>query len=79
MIECQQNFNCGGVCVTPEQVAARLCAACQETIDMVQQRTDAITEAATELLDILDAAANVEEPHSAQREWMERLRAALAA
>lgn len=79
MIECQQNFNCGGVCVTPEQVAARLCAACQETIDMVHQRTEAIVEAATELLEVLDAAAHEEEPLPGQRKWMERLRAALAA
>lgn len=47
--------------------------------EVVSLRTAAIVDAATELLDVLDAAANVDEPSPEQREWMERLRTALAA
>lgn len=79
MKECLFHINCGGLCTTPEQVAAGLCIACHEEAVMVRQRTDAIVDAATDLLEALDAAANVEEPYPHTRELMERLRVALAA
>lgn len=82
MNECQFHNNCGGYCETPEQVAANLCGDCQDAERMdeaVRLRNVAIVEAAAELLDVLDAAANVDEPSSDQRVWMERLRIALAA
>ncbi len=65
MNECQFHNNCGGYCGTPEQLVSNLCADCQdaEQIDEgVRLRAVAIVEAATELLDVLDAAANVYEP-----------------
>ena len=82
MSECQFHNNCGGYCDTPEQVAANQCEDCQDAERMdeaVRLRTAAIVEAATELLDVLDAAANVDEPSPDQRVWMERLRTALGA
>ncbi|CAD0264263.1 conserved hypothetical protein [Pseudomonas veronii] len=82
MNECQFHNNCGGYCETSEQVAANLCEDCQDAAQMdeaVRLRTIAIVDAATELLDVLDAAANVDEPSPEQRVWMERLRIALAA
>lgn len=82
MSKCQYHSHCGSYCETPEQVAASLCEDCLDAERMgeaVRLRTAAIVEAATELLDVLDAAANVEEPHSDQRAWMERLRTTLAA
>ncbi|MEE4220311.1 hypothetical protein V2I93_04240 [Pseudomonas viridiflava] len=82
MTECQFHNNCGGYCESPEQVAINLCENCQDAEQMneaVRLRTAAIVDAATELLDVLDAASNVDEPSAEQREWMERLRTALAA
>ena len=82
MNECQLHNNCGGYCETPVQVATNLCEDCQDAERMdeaVHLRNVTIVEAATELLDVLDAAANVDEPSSDQRVWMERLRMALAA
>ncbi|WP_122240744.1 MULTISPECIES: hypothetical protein [Pseudomonas syringae group] len=82
MTECQFHNNCGVYCETPEQVAFNLCENCLDAKQMheaVSLRTAAIVDAATELLDVLDAAANVDEPSPEQREWMERLRTALAA
>jgi hypothetical protein len=82
MSECRYHSNCGCYCETPEQVEARLCEHCLESAradETVRLRTETIVGAATELLDVLDAAANVEEPGPQQREWMERLRSALAA
>ncbi|WMJ00165.1 hypothetical protein RBU55_01015 [Pseudomonas chlororaphis subsp. aurantiaca] len=82
MSECRYHSNCGSYCKTPEQIAVNLCEDCLDSEQMdeiVRLRTKAIVEAATELLDVLDAAANVEEPGPDQREWMERLRTALAA
>lgn len=82
MSACQFHNNCGGYCETPEQVAANLCEDCQDAERMdeaARLRMAAIVEAATELLDELDAAAHEQEPHPGQRAWMERLRDALAA
>lgn len=82
MSECQFHNNCGGYCETPEQVAVNLCESCQDAEQMdeaVRLRTAAIVDAATELLDVLDAAANVDEPSPGHRACMERLRTALAA
>lgn len=82
MNECQFHSNCGGYYETPEQATASLCEDCQDAERMdeaVLLRTAAIVEAATELLDVLDAAANVDEPSPDQLAWMERLRIALAA
>ena len=79
MNECQFHNNCGGYCETSEQVAANLCEDCHQMDEAVRLRTVAIVDAATELLDVLDAAANVDEPSPEQRVWMERLRIALAA
>lgn len=81
MSRCQPHNNCGGQSGS-EQTAANLCEACQVSDlmgEVVRLRTAAIVDAATELLDVLDAAANVDEPNPEQREWMERLRIALAA
>lgn len=82
MTKCQFHSNCGGYCNTPKQVASNMCENCQDAEQMdtaARVRTTAIVDAATELLDVLDAAANVDEPSPGQREWMERLRTALAA
>ncbi|GFM85878.1 hypothetical protein PSCICO_12770 [Pseudomonas cichorii] len=82
MSECQFHNNCGGYCETLSQVAANLCEDCLDAERMdeaVRLRTAAVVEAATELLDVLDAAANVDDPSPDQRAWMERLRTALAA
>lgn len=82
MSECQFHNNCGGYCETPGQVAANLCGDCQDAEQMdeaVRLRMAEIVEAATELLDQLDAWANEQEPPPGQRACMERLRDALAA
>lgn len=82
MNECQFHHNCGGYCETPEQITSKLCADCQELKrldEVVRLRIQEITEAATELLNELDASAWEQEPHSGQRACMERLRDALAA
>lgn len=82
MIEFLNHNRCGSYCEPREQVEAGLCEDCLDSERMdeaVRRRTEAIVEAATKLLDVLDAVANVEEPGRQQREWMERLRTALAA
>ncbi|EPM67340.1 hypothetical protein A584_21803 [Pseudomonas syringae pv. theae ICMP 3923] len=82
MSEYQFHNNYGGYGETSEQAKANLCEDCQDAERMdesVRLRTAAIVEAATELLDVLDAAANVDEPIPDQRVWMERSRTALAA
>ena len=82
MNECQFHNNCGGYCETPEQVETNLCGDCQDAEQMdetVRLRMAEIVDAATYLLDQLDAWANVQEPPSGQRARMERLREALAA
>lgn len=82
MSECQFHNNCGGYCETPAQVVANLCEDCLDAERMdeaVRLRMAAIVEAATELLDELDAHANEQEQHPGQRTQMERLRDALAA
>ncbi|WP_024694750.1 hypothetical protein [Pseudomonas syringae] len=82
MKKCRDHRHCGSYCERHEQIAASLCENCSDAEQMdeaVRVRTTAIVEAATDLLDELDAAANVEEPYPNQRECMERLRTALAA
>jgi hypothetical protein len=82
MNKCQFHNNCAIYCETPEQVDANRCEYCLEferAGEAVRLRTAAIVEAATELLDELDAMAAEQEPHAGQRAGMERLRQALAA
>lgn len=82
MSKCNTHNNCVGYFETPEQVAANLCEYCLEAQrgdQALRLRTEAIVEAATELLDLLDGLANVEEPSPFQQTLMESLRAALAA
>ncbi|MFJ3487085.1 hypothetical protein ACIPL1_27255 [Pseudomonas sp. NPDC090202] len=79
--ECQFHNNCGGYCETPDQIAANLCEDCYEAeqqADAERARFCLIEQAATDLLDELDSQGRDYEYAPSLRDYMAKLRAALA-